>query len=407
MKLAYGRDTDTGRLREGNEDAYLVDESLALFAVADGMGGHAAGEVASWTAVEALRAAVANGRPINEAISRANEAIIEKAAGNAAYTGMGTTVTAAIVAGGRHVLIGHVGDSRAYLLRNGELARITKDHTLVEELVDDGRITPEQAASHPQRSIVTRALGDDPGVEVDVYTVEVETGDRLVLCSDGLTGMIRERDVERIARDEPDPQQAAEALVDAANEAGGEDNITVVVLDVLEVDDDAHPDPEALAEVRPARGEAEFAPPPDVPDPPVTPPRAPLGRRIRGVALIVVPVVAVIAIAIGALGWYARRSYYVGVDRGDVVLFQGVPGGVLGWDPTVERRTGLAFEDVPASQRANVRDGAARGSRGEAEQYVERLLATATSTTTSTTTSTVTTTTTSTTTVALTPTVAP
>src|SRR5689334_19528607 len=200
------------------------------------MGGHRGGEVASRTAIEALRAGVAAGRSVQDAITSANEAVIERARGDIELTGMGTTMTALVVAGGRQVLIGHVGDSRAYLLHDGALRRVTDDHSLVEELVREGRLTPEQAESHPQRNIVTRALGLDEPVEVDVYPLEVVQGDRIILCSDGLTTMVRERDIERIVRGEPDPQRAAEQLVDAANTAGGEDNTSVVIIDVLEVD---------------------------------------------------------------------------------------------------------------------------------------------------------------------------
>src|SRR5262245_21053001 len=248
MKLTAGVYSDVGQLREINEDYPLVDERLALFAVADGMGGHQGGEVASRTAIEALRAAVASGLAINEAISRANDAVLKRAAGDAALAGMGTTMTAVVVVGASQLLIGHVGDSRAYLLHDGELRRITEDHSLVEELVREGRLTPEQAEVHPQRAIITRALGVEQVLEVDLYTVPVEAGDRLVICSDGLTTMLRDRDVERIARGESDAQRAAEALVDAANEAGGEDNITVVILDVVEVDATEAPNPIYLAE---------------------------------------------------------------------------------------------------------------------------------------------------------------
>ena len=263
MKLAAGSATHTGLVRGNNEDSFLVDDVHVLYAIADGMGGHRGGEVASRTAIEALRAAVAAGQPVHDAIVKANTAVIERAAGDDDLTGMGTTLTAVVVAGGRQLLIGHVGDSRAYLLHDGTLRRVTDDHSLVEELVREGRLTPEQAESHPQRAIVTRALGVDAEVEVDLYTVEVAAGDRILLCSDGLTTMVRERDVERLARSEPDPQRAAELLVDAANRAGGEDNTSVVVVDVLEVDAAAAPDPDLARRRRPA----PRRPMPPAPDP--------------------------------------------------------------------------------------------------------------------------------------------
>ena len=240
MRLATGSATDTGLVRGNNEDSFLVDGAHQLFAVADGMGGHRGGEVASRTAIEALRAAIAAGQPVHDAIVQANTAVIERAAGDDELTGMGTTLTAVVVAGGRQLLIGHVGDSRAYLLHDGTLRRITDDHSLVEELVREAGSLPSRP-SRTRNARSSRALGVDPDVEVDLYTVEVTAGDRVLICSDGLTTMVRERDVERLARSEPDPQRAAEVLVDAANRAGGEDNTSVVVVDVLEVDAAAPP----------------------------------------------------------------------------------------------------------------------------------------------------------------------
>src|SRR5580765_6368435 len=221
MKLATGSATDTGLVRGNNEDAFLVDGAHQLYAVADGMGGHRGGEVASRTAIEAVRAAVASGLGVDEAITRANAAVRDRASGDTELTGMATTMTAVVVGGGQELLIGHVGDSRAYMLHNGVLRRITDDHSLVEELVREGRLTAEQAESHPQRHVVTRGLGVDNDVEVDLYTLGVIPGDRVVICSDGLITMVRERDIERIVRSEPDPQRVAELLVDAANRAGG------------------------------------------------------------------------------------------------------------------------------------------------------------------------------------------
>jgi protein phosphatase len=383
MKLATGATTHQGQVRENNEDAFLVDDERALFAVADGMGGHRGGEVASHTAIESLRASVAAGSAINDAIIRANTAVIARAAGDGELTGMGTTLTAVVVAGGHQMLVGHVGDSRAYLLRDGALSRITEDHSLVEELVREGRLTPEQADAHPQRAIITRALGVDVDVDVDVYSLEVAAGDRIVLCSDGLTTMVRERDVERIARGGHDPQQTADALVDDANEAGGEDNVTVVVIDVLEVDAPAPPDPEALVPTTEPEPQPAATPPPMEPEPEA--PRA-RGRMTRAIAVTFIPVLLIVGLAAGALGWYARRSYYVGVSGTEVVVFRGVPGGVLGWNPTIDERTGIGIEQLDPINRDRVETNTARGSLATAHAYVDRLHATLTTTTTSTTT---------------------
>ena len=386
MKLAAGSATHTGLVRGNNEDSFLVDDVHVLYAIADGMGGHRGGEVASRTAIEALRAAVAAGQPVHDAIVKANTAVIDRAAGDSDLTGMGTTLTAVVVAGGRQLLIGHVGDSRAYLLHDGALSRITDDHSLVEELVREGRLTPEQAESHPQRAIVTRALGVDATVEVDLYTIEVVAGDRILLCSDGLTTMVRERDVERLARSEPDPQRAAELLVDAANRAGGEDNTSVVVVDVVEVDAAAAPDPDLPA--TPAAPRRAMAPAPDVEEPaPPPPPRSGWGRRVRGAVLLFLPLILILGLATGGVAWYARRSYYVGFARHRVVIYKGVPGGVLGWNPTIDQSTPLTDTQLSPVDHDRVASGTARGSLSDAEDFIVTLESNvaATSTTTSTT----------------------
>jgi serine/threonine protein phosphatase PrpC len=393
VKLAAASATDHGLVRSNNEDAFLIDDQRALFAVADGMGGHRGGEVASHTAIEALRAAIANGTPLHDAITRANAAVIARAAGNDELTGMGTTLTALIAIGGRQLLVGHVGDSRAYILHDGTLHRATDDHSLVEELVREGRLTPEQAESHPQRNIVTRALGVDANVDVDLYTLDIEVGDRVILCSDGLTTMVRERDIERLARTETDPQRLADALVGAAVAAGGEDNVTVVVVDVLEVDAaGAVADPSALMGTPAAANRSAVIAPPDPPEPPARKPSRVKGsgrRTVRAAILVLLPLLLIVGAATAALGWYARGSYFVGVKGSEVVIYKGVPGGVLGWDPTVDQHTGLAVSDLAAIDRDRVQANSSRGSLSTAKSYVGRLQAATTTTTSSTTSTTV------------------
>ena len=362
FKLVAAGVTDVGRVRDGNEDDFLDQSNrLGLVAVADGMGGHRAGEVASATALEALRAAVASGEPLRDAIEGANDAVLEKSVSDQEFHGMGTTLTAGMLGSDRHLVVGHVGDSRAYLVRDGELSQITDDHSLVEEMVRSGELTPEQAEVHPRRSVITRALGIDPQVEVDEYPIELQPGDRILFCSDGLTTMVRPDEIASILSREPDLRRAAQLLVDAANAAGGEDNITAVIIEAVEVSDD---------EVA-----APAVPDDDTSDTPPVKPRRRRGRSLFRVLVWVLPVLIVLAIAFVAVGWYARNTYFVGINRGRVAVFQGVKGGLLAWDPTVERRTTIASDDpgLTDAQRQDVKDGKKFSSRGGADAYVARL----------------------------------
>ena len=362
LKLVAAGVTDVGRVREGNEDGFL-DESLRLgvVAVADGMGGHRAGEVASATALESLRAAVAAGRPLRDAIVDANDAVLEKSVSDQQLRGMGTTLTAGTLGTDGNLVIGHVGDSRAYLFHGGELTQITDDHSLVEEMVRTGELTPEQAESHPQRSIITRALGIDPEVEVDVYPVQLGVGDRVLLCSDGLTTMVRSEDIAGILEREPDPERAAQLLVDAANAAGGEDNITAVVVEAVEDETALAAEPEAVeddtSELAPRRKRR----------------RRGRGRTMLRVLLWVLPVLAVLALAFGAVGWYARRTYFVGADNSRVTIFKGRPGGVLGWDPTVEKHSAIETSELTANELDDVKSKKTFSSRSGGDDYVRRL----------------------------------
>jgi protein phosphatase len=231
--VTTGAATDTGRVREANEDAYLI--APPMYAVADGMGGHAGGEVASALALETLRVAGegAEDSDLAAGVREANQAEHRRQADDADLAGMGTTLTALIVddAG---IRLAHVGDSRAYLLRGRELTQITQDHTLVRELVEEGQLTQEQAREHPQRSMLTRAVGIDAEVDLDEAMIKPHEGDRLMLCSDGLTGMVTDDQIKHALIDRDDPQNAADALVAMANAAGGVDNTTVLILDLSE-----------------------------------------------------------------------------------------------------------------------------------------------------------------------------
>jgi len=226
--------TDTGRKRRRNEDAFVCEPPL--FAVADGMGGAQAGEVASGLAAAALRESGANGggeRRVAQLIQEANRRVHDRATSDAAASGMGTTITAALFEADGRVSFGHVGDSRAYLLRDGRLDQLTDDHSLVAELVRRGELSPQEAEVHPQRSVITRALGTDPDVDVDTFSIDARSGDVFLICSDGLSSYVDGAEIEQlVSQHRRDLEAAARTLIQAANRGGGDDNITAVLFSV-------------------------------------------------------------------------------------------------------------------------------------------------------------------------------
>jgi PPM family protein phosphatase len=229
-----GHGTDTGKKRRRNEDEYVVEPPL--FAIADGMGGAQAGELASSLAAGAVRddesVSGSGERRVADLIQEANRRVYQRSSQDASASGMGTTMTVALVEDGA-VVFGHVGDSRAYLIRDGRLEQVTEDHSLVAELVRSGKLSPEEAETHPQRSVITRALGTDPDVDVDTFSIPTHAGDLFMLCSDGLTSMVEDETIlEATERHRDDLQAAVKALIRAANKGGGEDNITVVLFEI-------------------------------------------------------------------------------------------------------------------------------------------------------------------------------
>jgi len=229
-----GHGTDTGKKRRRNEDDYVVEPPL--FAIADGMGGAQAGELASSLAAGAVRedegTAGSGERRVTQLIQEANRRVYQRSSQDAAASGMGTTLTVALVGDGT-VAFGHVGDSRAYLIRDRRLEQLTEDHSLVAELVRSGKLSPEETRTHPQRSVITRALGTDPDVDVDTFSIETQTGDLFMLCSDGLTSMVEDDVIlSTIEENRENLQKTAKALIRAANKGGGEDNITVVFFEI-------------------------------------------------------------------------------------------------------------------------------------------------------------------------------
>ena len=363
MKLRAGASTDVGLVRQRNEDAYVAD--YPLFAVADGLGGHLGGEVASRVAVDTLTDAAKGDGPdegipdrLRSAIQRANAEVSERASKDQRLTGMGTTITA-VIAGHDRIFLGHVGDSRAYLLRDGELRPLTEDHSLVQRMVREGRLTPEQAEIHPQRSVLTRALGIDDELEVDQATVEVTAGDRLLLCSDGLTSMVADELIRKILAGHDDPQAASQALVEAANSAGGQDNITTVVLDVQEAAEPAPAQP-ADAAARDAHSRDWTARP------------AQRGRRLA--VMIGVPVLLVAALLVGAR-MYLDRQWFVGIHDDNVSLFRGIPTEVLGLNlSTLVEETEIPAQSAEQLQTwREIGDGITAGSEAEAREIMAQI----------------------------------
>ncbi|MEY2568852.1 MAG: family protein phosphatase [Actinomycetota bacterium] len=384
-QLRVGSATDVGRVRTNNEDELLVGEQL--FAVADGMGGHAAGEVASLTAVEALKAAFQTDRTADglaEAVREANRAVWRRASEQPELRGMGTTVTATALVddeGEELLVICNVGDSRGYLLRDGELDQITEDHSLPEEMVRRGELAPEDAVMHPQRHILTRVLGMDSEIEVDCFRVLPYRGDRILLASDGLTNEVTDDQIASILRRLADPEEAAAELVRQAKENGGSDNVTVVVVDVVDDDGRGKAASQALADAPvPPAGErvARSADPGDGGrgggDPGAPAAKSPRGKRFTGrVLLFAFVLLIILAGVVGAIGWYARGGYYVGVASGKVAIFQGRPDGLFWFKPTLKERTDLAANDVPSARRDDVQRGVEESSLADARAYVKNL----------------------------------
>jgi len=340
--------TDPGRVRRRNEDSFVV--APPIFAVADGMGGAQAGEIASRLAAAAFHDfhvadELEPETRLRSVIQEANRRIFARAAGDPRVSGMGTTLTAALVAGER-VAVGHVGDSRAYRLREGRLEQLTDDHSLVADLVRSGRLTAEEAELHPQRSVITRALGTDAAVVVDSLTVDALPGDVFLLCSDGLTTMVDPESVAKTIAEAPDLDAAARGLVEQANRGGGEDNVTVVLFsfdDGDPADEDTFSDlrvPQALLEQGPdEESRAPAHPPAEAPLPAPRAPRAPRRGSPRGPArvpraLLVVAVIAAVFAGAAALALFGlSRAHFVGADEeGRVVVYQGVPWQALGVD---------------------------------------------------------------------------
>ncbi len=395
--LRSGSATDVGLVRSSNQDLAL--ETGTLFAVADGMGGHAGGEVASRLAIDSLQAAFGRqptGAGLAEAVTSANEVVWQHSIDNAELRGMGTTMVAVALVdeAGRDVLaLVNVGDSRVYRFHDRQLTQVTNDHSLAEEMVTTGELTPAEALVHPHRHILTRALGVSPDVDVDLWRIRPTRGDRFLLCSDGLTNELGDNQIIEILATIGDPQQAADLLVRAARSHGGSDNITAVVVDVVIGEEDSGSTP-AVAAVSsdfvavPSPGDEH----PAGPRGPVPVPEAKIPnrrerrrtkrrerRRARGRRLITfrtflftVLFVAIVAGALYAVRWYDINSYYVGLSSNgnEVMIYQGRIGGFLWYHPRLVERTGLTIADLTQTDAPNVQAGVQESSLRDAQNYV-------------------------------------
>jgi protein phosphatase len=380
--------TDTGRQRNANEDSLFT--KAPLFVVADGMGGAQAGEVASKAAVESFARDLPSPAPpervLEETIEEANRTIYELARKDPGLAGMGTTTTAAIVdLEAEEVAIGHVGDSRAYRFRGGKFEQLTRDHSLVEEMRRKGQLTDAQAEDHPQRSIITRALGPEPEVQVDLQTVPAQHGDVFLICSDGLTTMLDDDDIARVLARATSLEAAVRALVDEANRAGGRDNITVVAFRVEDTAAPAAANPgmapdegatligssaeeagltatevrrRAAAEAARKRREEQ-----------TTKPR---GGRLRSLAKVLAALLVIAAVAFGA--WYGNRQiWFLGTDEaGRVSLYRGAPYELPFGIELYEERyaTPIQTETLPPRRQEAVKSHEMR-SREDAVSLIE------------------------------------
>jgi protein phosphatase len=414
MMIKVGATSDIGQVREGNEDSFLLLDPL--YAVADGMGGHRGGEVASNLALQTIeRMFTSQEGTLTEQVEQANRAVFERSQSDRDVAGMGTTLTAALVQGAQ-VRLAHVGDSRAYLYRDGKLQLLTEDHTLVHKMLMEGEIDESEAETHPHRSILTRALGVDGDVQVDEGFVEMRNGDRLLLCTDGLTGMVSDEQIKTVLEESRDPQEAVDRLVRAANRAGGIDNITAVVIDFVEDGAGSDGTREAAMPHQPTKQQPvpTVVSPPDRTDItvvgrpiPEAPPkdrassapartgqepvpsragrvpsdgRPPVRRRTSGRAVKKAGVglgvlLAVVVLGLVGLRFYLDTQWFVGVSNGRVAIFRGVPAEVAGYDlNSVVVETTIRADDAQSlALYRELPDGITADDREAAEAIVEQI----------------------------------
>ena len=335
----FGSRTDVGCVRDHNEDSLVV--APPLFAVADGMGGHAAGEVASEIAVNVLAELAPkdlDGAALEHAVEEANHEIIRAARDGRGREGMGTTLTACMLENER-LVIAQVGDSRAYLLHHGKLQQLTRDHSLMADMIEAGQLTEAEARVHPNRSVITRAIGSDPHMQPDIYELNVETGDRILLCSDGICTMIEDPQIEHVMGHSRTAQECADNLVAAALEAGGFDNATAVVVDV-----------EGFREVRERKAQ----------------------RKSKILyTFLVLAVIAIFAIAGVTAYQYVNNSAYLVNQDGKVAVYRGLQDDLFGMPlSSLDRVTDVDVSKLSPSVASRINDGISVGSMNEANELI-------------------------------------
>ncbi|MEX2550457.1 MAG: Stp1/IreP family PP2C-type Ser/Thr phosphatase [Nitriliruptoraceae bacterium] len=390
-RLIATGDTDVGQVREGNEDALLIRDSV--YAVADGMGGHLAGEVASATALEPVehldgkifQDATHAVTALRDAVVAANERVSKLAKDNPNYRGMGTTLTAALVEG-RRLHVAHVGDSRAYLLRDGQFSQLTDDHTLVQHLIDEGEITREEAARHPQRSVVTRAIGVSDDVDVDSMSLDLQGNDQLLLCSDGLTGVVEDEVIATTLLEHADPDEAVAALIALANEAGGPDNITVLLLRYEDPDTPEEGRRNATISIssRVESGDRNWAGEMgrygalSKGGPAAATESSEDQRTVSGIlgraSAIVLALVVILGLVLGGGQFLLSRSFFVGLDGDQVVIYEGINREVGPFELyRVVERSEVTIDDVQRWYRPQLETGAVAADLGDARSTVRSI----------------------------------
>jgi PPM family protein phosphatase len=388
LRLRYAARSDIGLIRSNNQDALYAGPRLV--AVADGMGGAAAGDVASAVTIATLAALDDDEPPadllevLEQAVAQANEQLRQMVEADNELAGMGTTLTAMLWSGGR-IGLAHIGDSRAYLLRDGELTQITHDQTLVQRLVDEGQLDLADVPSHPQRSVLLRVLNGEPDMAADLSVREAREGDRYLLCSDGLSSVVSLETLHDTLRIE-DPVAAVDALVDLALRGGGPDNITCVVADVVGTDRSASAEPVVGGSVaddgqgrridthtaagRAAALRAHLQPPARARHDEPGRPR----RRWHGPVLVLGLLIVVAAVLLGGTWWYSQHQYYVGSDGSRVAVYKGIKGDVLGIHFSSEiERTAIPVSTLSSFERDKVTATISATSRRDADDIVANL----------------------------------